>query len=464
MNLGLSFSAQWQWPRTNCLLFFNCTVGISMKGVPKTFVLRRRRTRWFCKRKGHRSTKNRAVERVCPPKSYARKRDWFKEISFPAGRHCRVECGNNFMVQTRSGEPSESNSNSGGAATGDSNDGHQRVSTVFETLGHPVLRSVDPKKIAKFLRERKRYEIEVQEKAKEVPSMKAASYDVPTDQALLENMFFCAFDEIAPDKDFDNLTSGDIEKFIKGIVKHDKDEEMPTVIEAAVKGLRMPMDIEDSTARMLEFINDAFKRLEGVGYSDFKDTNPKKTIKLMHEKVYPFALKAMMQQHLEYQDGPKTNLKVYIKLLCKEAKVVERSKPKTSPAAEKAPSKAARSADKGDNRKPASGKSAGGSSRVPGGTQSGKFVPLCLNEKHQLKGIRHYMPDCDITSKDITSKEEGDRLVEQYKANKRKESKKVTWESQEAGTFNMDNKSTSIKCYFRWIRKPEWSVRMEDRI
>lgn len=62
------------------------------------------------------------------------------------------------------------------------------MATVFETLAHPVLCSVYPKKVAAFLRERKRYEIEVQEKAKEVPPMKAASCDVSIDQALLENM------------------------------------------------------------------------------------------------------------------------------------------------------------------------------------------------------------------------------------------------------------------------------------
>ncbi len=34
--------------------------------------------------------------------------------------------------------------------------GVEKVNTIFETLAHPVLRSVDPEKVALFLRERKR--------------------------------------------------------------------------------------------------------------------------------------------------------------------------------------------------------------------------------------------------------------------------------------------------------------------
>lgn len=84
------------------------------------------------------------------------------------------------------------------------------------------------------------------------------------------------------------------------------------------------MKVEDPCARMLEFINDIFVRLEGVGYSDFKDTNPEKTIQLIQEKVSPLFLKSSMAQHLEYQQGLKQDLKAYVKLLCKETKISDR--------------------------------------------------------------------------------------------------------------------------------------------
>lgn len=209
----------------------------------------------------------------------------------------------------------------------------------------------------------------------------------------------------------------------------------------------MPMNIEDTTARVLEFVNDDFKRFEGVGYSDFKSTNPKKNTNLIQEKVYSIALKSLMQQHLEYQDGLKTNLKSYIRFLGKEVKVVERSRSshKGQTPGDSSGKRTIRT-PKGDRynkekyKYPDGGLIAGSTRKTEGGSQPGKFVPLCLNEEHKKKGIRHHMPDCDITSK-----KECDRLVEQYQADKRKESKRVTFNtSHDVVNFLSHDKSTDI--------------------
>lgn len=223
------------------------------------------------------------------------------------------------MVSTRGGnygQPSENPdhrndpimSQEGG---GDSSRPVERKATVFETLSHPVLKSVDPKKVSAFLRERKRYELEVGERQKEVPTMTVASFRVSVDRMLLENMHSVgALDDIAPEKTFEDLSEDDIEMYVKSIVTHDKNEDIdPSVIERAVATVKVKMSIEDPTARMLEFTNDFFNRLDEVGYSSFRTSNPKKTIQLMQERLHPKLLKATMNRHLDYQEGIKKTSK-----------------------------------------------------------------------------------------------------------------------------------------------------------
>ncbi len=50
---------------------------------------------------------------------------------------------------------------------GDSEEGTARggaSTAMFQPISHPVLRSVDPTKVAKFIRDSERYELEVDEK------------------------------------------------------------------------------------------------------------------------------------------------------------------------------------------------------------------------------------------------------------------------------------------------------------
>lgn len=106
---------------------------------------------------------------------------------------------------------------------------------ILQPVSYPVLRSVEPQKVAQFLKERLRYEDEVAEKKKEVPSMTIASYKVSIDRTLLDNMHFMGrFDKIVPNKTATDLTSEDIETFIKQIVAHhDGVDVNPTVIQEA---------------------------------------------------------------------------------------------------------------------------------------------------------------------------------------------------------------------------------------
>ena len=174
------------------------------------------------------------------------------------------------------------------------------------------------------MRDRERYEIEVQEKKKEVPTLTTA-YRVSVDPGMLRRMHFLGkFKSISPNTAVSDLTSNDIETWVRGMVKNDDKNYDPAIIEKALATLRVPMSIADPEARMMEYCNDFFTQLESVGYENFKDDNPKKTIQLLQEKWFPKALKSVMQQALEYQETLRKDVVAYVEMPCIESKAYEK--------------------------------------------------------------------------------------------------------------------------------------------
>lgn len=169
----------------------------------------------------------------------------------------------------------------------------QRRATVFEMLAYPFFRSLDPKKVAKFLRERKRFEVEVEERRKENLRMLVALYTVSFDTSLLENLHTIgALDDVLPDKQLEVITSKDIEKYVHSLVEHKEGNTVNLqVIENALKGNKLNMSIENRDARMLEYIKYVFVRLEGAGYDYFKTVNPREKISILQKRVYPDILR-----------------------------------------------------------------------------------------------------------------------------------------------------------------------------
>lgn len=283
------------------------------------------------------------------------------------------------------------------------------TSALFEPIAHPVLRSFDPARVSKFLKEYARYRAEVQERQKEVPSMSVASFKVCIERSRLDHMHFIGkFDDIAPGKAVDELTSDHIETFIRSIVTHEEGKEInPRVLEKALKGIQMPMEIADPGARVMEFVSDFFERLDAVGYGDFKVKNPKKTVKLLQERLYPPGLKDAMLQHLEYQPGLKGKLRDYIVLLEKEAVVHEKYRAGRGNSAR---GELQNNSGSRNTTRPSSGRrnsrndgpSNGGGSNAQGNRQgrggNGRSVPLCLNPKCAKEGKRHWVRDCEDTS------------------------------------------------------------------
>ncbi len=118
-----------------------------------------------------------------------------------------------------------------------------------------------------LLRERKRYIQEVAGRKKENPRMEVASLRVSVDYCLLENMHVMGrFDSSAPDVNVEKLTEDHIKAFLESITKRtEEDGYNPVVIENALKGVRMPMNIEDPEARVFEFYAQYLLKIGGRG-------------------------------------------------------------------------------------------------------------------------------------------------------------------------------------------------------
>lgn len=71
---------------------------------------------------------------------------------------------------------------------------------VFAPITVPVQRSIDSVIVARFLKERERYELEVSAKKVEVSTLKVLPYYVSVDRMLQKFLFYMGkFDEIAKD-------------------------------------------------------------------------------------------------------------------------------------------------------------------------------------------------------------------------------------------------------------------------
>ncbi len=165
--------------------------------------------------------------------------------------------------------------------------GAEGAVTVFAPLTHPVLKAVDPVSVSTFLRERERYERQVDEKQSELPTLKAASYAVSVDAGLLKTLVFLGeFDNIAPNVPAEELQSDHIKKYVESLVSATTSGFDPKVVENALKGLRVTMSIAEPKSRMLQYVNDFFQRLEVVGYGEFRTKNPKNTVELLNRSLY----------------------------------------------------------------------------------------------------------------------------------------------------------------------------------
>lgn len=80
----------------------------------------------------------------------------------------------------------------------------------------------------------------------------------------------------------------------------------------------MPRHISNAEARITHSCTDFFLRLESIEYGDFRETNPKITVKIMLMKIQPNALNQEMFRRVTYDETLEKDVKRIIEMLAME--------------------------------------------------------------------------------------------------------------------------------------------------
>lgn len=278
------------------------------------------------------------------------------------------------------------------ATSSEKDDKSIATAAIFTLENHSILTSLDPSAMIKFIEKRAEYELQIKEKKKEIPTLIAASYKVSIEPRLLNSMQFMEeFDKIAPETPLETITSAHIKTYITNIVSIDNSNEPDSqVIEKALLGLKNPMNIAGHKARIKQLVADYFNRMDNIGYSNFRNTNKKMTIKHLVSALHPPTLKKLIEKDMEYQIPLKTELKTFIEHVDKAQEFAKKTLPKSS-----------------DSTKT-------GNSRSKNSSQAttGKEKPLCRIPEHRAKGMRCYRSQCSGCTK-----EEGAKFVKNTRKN-----------------------------------------------
>lgn len=128
------------------------------------------------------------------------------------------------------------------------------------------------------------------------------------------------FDTIAPDETVISLTDEHIKKYLETLIRKEDEEYDPRRINEALTGLSFHSNIKDAGARIMTFCANVFERLEDIGYRNFKDENPKYTIKLLVDRIKPPALKTAMEERVKVETGLDKDVRKFIQRLKEDAK------------------------------------------------------------------------------------------------------------------------------------------------
>ncbi|CAN8076723.1 unnamed protein product [Agarophyton chilense] len=277
---------------------------------------------------------------------------------------------------------------------------------MFASISAPILRSVDPVEVARFLKERERYELEVTAKQSQVPSLEVLPYKASVDRSLLKSLHYMGkFEKLAPNaQSFKDLTDDVIKTFVESLVKRTESDAFdPTIIESALNGFSMPTKIFDPEARITTYCADFLERLEPVGCGTFPDQNPKKSVRLLCARLQPEALRKEMRKRLEYDESLESSVRAFIKILTQEAINCQAY----------AVSKGSESGPQRKQQK---------DSQVPiTKSKSSNQKPICPYPPHKEKGQRHFLKDCRDCPK-----EEKDKLFEELRSVKKEGVKRTT--------------------------------------
>ena len=319
---------------------------------------------------------------------------------------------------------------------------------VFESVSHPVLRTVNPADAVRFLRDREIYEAEIAERESTYStSISPASYRISVDPIFLRSVHeMGCFDTIASDVPVDELTDEHIKQLIQSIAKnHTTREPNSAMIEEALKGLRMNMSIVDPRARTYQLALEFDTRMADIGYESFRSDNPKKAIELLTDCLFPIALRLQVKNDLDYIPKIRKNWKEFLTHAANMAEHIQRgndSAARVSKSTVQQERKAKSNRSKGNGKK-------GGAKHEEKSDQkkSDRPLPKCLNsdcEEH------HYMSDCKNTPAD--KKKE---LLRQFREKKRAEERQAGAKAVRTDTADARSRDSTLfrACFGRKVEE-----------
>lgn len=127
------------------------------------------------------------------------------------------------------------------------------------------------------------------------------------------------FGKIAPSIDVGKLTDDHVEIFVQAVVEKKDVLYDPTVIKEALKGLRMPKNINDMDPRATQFCSECSNRLNAVDYGKSRTQNPEQSVKLLMQYVYPDKLKEETKKCTDLNRPIRRDVKTFIARLSVEA-------------------------------------------------------------------------------------------------------------------------------------------------
>lgn len=264
---------------------------------------------------------------------------------------------------------------------------------IFTPISAPVLRSIDPVRVVAFLKERERYELEIQLKTPEVPSLREAPYTVSVDRVLLKNLIWMGkFKTIAPGATMESITSDQVKEYLLSLVSGGNRIDADTV-ERSLQGIRWPSNIDDVDARVTSYCSDFLERLDRVGCRDLVESNAKQAVHLLLRRVQPTALKNELQRQTRYDKQMEKDVQYFITRLTEEAQACEKYSAKEGKTNQNSGGGAPRSDNKPDKKQPKSEKGKS-DKHEPEKSSTKEEDPLCLWPTHKDKGIRHRLKDC----------------------------------------------------------------------
>lgn len=149
---------------------------------------------------------------------------------------------------------------------------------VFVRMSTSTLFSADPVKVAKFLKYREWYELQIALKAHQVPSLNTAPKKASIDSALLKNLVWMRkIEAVALGDTVESLLSDQVKKYTRTLVyvSHRTDAE---TVKRALIGLQWPLKIDAADDRFTKCCSLFLELLENIGCLSLVDENTKQIL------------------------------------------------------------------------------------------------------------------------------------------------------------------------------------------